>query len=93
MKKLRLNLDALAVESFDPSGDEVAQPGTVRGHALNSDMCPEGTGGTGSTDVTGCGSCAATACATCYGSCYDPSCGASYCMCETNWGTCAPFCG
>lgn len=33
MKKLSLNLDALSVETFDTSPDEMVQRGTVQGHA------------------------------------------------------------
>lgn len=33
MKKIRLNVDALAVESFSPAGGAVQPVGTVRAHA------------------------------------------------------------
>lgn len=33
MKKMKLRLDALAVESFD-AGEAAAHPGTVRGHEM-----------------------------------------------------------
>jgi hypothetical protein len=37
-KKLSLDLDALAVESFEIANDRLAK-GTVRGHDVCSDMC------------------------------------------------------
>jgi hypothetical protein len=37
MKKLKLDLDHLAVESFEPSAEHQAGPGTVEGHATDYD--------------------------------------------------------
>jgi hypothetical protein len=81
VKKLRMNLDSLVVESFATDGGTGARRGTVQGHLMDSNQCPEGTGGTGSTDVTGCGSCWATQCDTCYGTCQGATCAFTSCGC------------
>ncbi len=75
MKKLRLDLEGLAVESFDTepaSGDR----GTVRGHAEYTVFCatPECTGPNGT-------SCNWSACHTCAGSCEsDVTCPREECL-------------
>ena len=38
MRKIRLDLDALAVESFSPAGPEPMPAGTVRAHGAASDI-------------------------------------------------------
>ena len=45
MKKMSLNLDQLAVESFEISNDR-AMKGTVRGHDVCSDVCTASCAGT-----------------------------------------------
>ncbi|HEY0017519.1 MAG TPA: hypothetical protein VGC13_14505 [Longimicrobium sp.] len=94
MQKLRLNLDALTVESFNTTDGDAAQRGTVQAHrptptqsleCESFDYC-----GTGATDcgcgtaASECGTCATNCgtCATGCGTCYDATCGATYC------GTC-----
>lgn len=64
MKKMRLDLDTLAVESFSPSHDEAQHRGTVRGQAAQASINPKGTCGcytvsdysvaVGCTDQVGC---------------------------------------
>ena len=39
MQKLTLNLDALAVESFDPQAAAPRERGTVQGHEVLTPMC------------------------------------------------------
>jgi hypothetical protein len=96
MKKIRLDLDMLSVESFRTTGDAADARGTVNAHippftegreCESIDICtryrcePE-------TAQTDCGTCA-TGC----GTCYDPTCGATYCgTCQTHCGTCDPYC-
>lgn len=90
MKKMRLDLDTLAIESFDTTGIDESTRGTVKGH-LPPDTywryCSDGLTCADSCDVS------------CAGSCYDPSCGQTYCgtchdwTCgETYCGTCDPYC-
>jgi len=38
MRKIRLDLDTLAVESFSPAGREPTPAGTVQAHAAASDI-------------------------------------------------------
>ncbi|HEU4452740.1 MAG TPA: hypothetical protein VFR81_06755 [Longimicrobium sp.] len=95
MKKIRLELDTLAVESFSTTPRDAESRGTVRGHrppftegyeCESIEFCETDACG---TNVTDCGTCAATACGTCAtncGTCYDPSCCPTYC------GTCDPYC-
>ncbi|HSU15932.1 pinensin family lanthipeptide [Longimicrobium sp.] len=45
MKKMRLNLEQLAVESFETDSDR-ARRGTVRGHDVCSDLCTYSAEGT-----------------------------------------------
>lgn len=96
MRKLKLSLDTLQVESFAATGNEPAR-GTVPGHAFTEyadESCFESCNGT--CPANGCGS----GYASCYGSCYG-TCGATCyntcgcppntdytgCGCET-WETC-----
>lgn len=81
MKKMRLDVDTLAIESFDTSGDPTDPRGTVHGHAPPHTEGPECDSidicsGYDCSDVTECGTCGVTAC---NGTCYDASCGATYC--------------
>lgn len=100
MKKIRLDLDALSVSSFDTSAAE-EPTGTVMGHIppeTYARYCSDGTTCIDSCDyascagtcaATDCGTCAATDCGTCAtncGTCVDPSCCPTYC------GTCDPYC-
>lgn len=39
MKKLSLDIEALAVESFDTVGDAAGRAGTVRGHGFTETTC------------------------------------------------------
>lgn len=84
MKKLRLDLDHLRVESFDTSGGGAAPRGTVRGAArhptLEESYDPSCLGGD-SCD----GSCGDT-CLSCDASCINGTC---YASCN---GTCAASC-
>lgn len=104
MQKLKLNLEALSVESFDTTGAEAEQRGTVKGHippwtegreCESIDVCTNWDCGTAYSDCGGCGT-AASDCGTCAtncGSCYDATCGATYCgTCATDCGTCDPYC-
>ena len=96
MQKLKLNLDALAVESFNTTGGGAEPRGTVQAHrpietqgpeCESIDICTNWYCEPG-TAVSECGTCA-TNC----GSCYDATCGATYCgTCATNCGTCDPYC-
>lgn len=99
MRKLKLSLDALQVESFHATGPE-ARRGTVPGHAWTEyadESCFEscnggcgttGTGGTG-TGGSGAASCYGTCYASCGGSCTCPPPATDYtaCDCQT-WETC-----
>jgi hypothetical protein len=98
MKKIRLDLDMLSVDSFDTVARHDGDQGTVFGHrppAYTYDMqCSEGpscldcdTGtGTGASD---CGTCA-TACGTCATDC--GTCATACGTCDTYCGTCDPYC-
>jgi hypothetical protein len=101
MKKIRLDLDSLSIESFDTTGAADAR-GTVAGHATYQAYCSygltcvdscEGTcdgscvSECGTCGATGCGSCGATYC----GTCVDPSCCPTYCGTCYDW-TCDPDC-
>ena len=95
MKKIRLDLDMLSVESFRTTGDGSDARGTVNAHippftegreCESIDYCPSAD--CPGTAATECGTCA-TGC----GTCYDATCGATYCgTCETQCGTCDPYC-
>jgi hypothetical protein len=102
MKKIRLDLDMLSVESFRTTDDGADARGTVQAHippftegreCESIDVCTNYNCQTQydcpCTCVTDCGTCGATQC----GTCYDPSCGYTYCgTCETQCGTCDPYC-
>ncbi|HEX6747923.1 MAG TPA: hypothetical protein VF092_11585 [Longimicrobium sp.] len=72
MKKLRLDLDAIRVDTFTTTRAE-GERGTVKGHVCCCCCCPccctggNSCGGTCDTCLTGCGTCqtCATACGTC----------------------------
>jgi hypothetical protein len=100
MKKIRLDLDTLSIESFDTMVTP-EERGTVQGHIppdTYARYCSDGTtcydscdycSGYVSCNASECGTCA-TNCGTCYatdcGTCYDATCGQTYC------GTCDPYC-
>lgn len=87
MKKLRLNLDELEVESFETEAEH-AERGTVHGHAQYSAYCPPGE----SLQASNCPTCQQTCVATCYGqnTCEGVfTCGPG----STCLGTCDPFNG
>jgi hypothetical protein len=104
MKKIRLELDTLSVESFRTTGSDTERRGTVHGHLPmetqardcdSLDVCTYWNCGTEISDCGGCGTGASDCgtCATNCGSCYDATCGATYCgTCATNCGTCDPYC-
>jgi hypothetical protein len=92
MKKVRLELDALSVESFDTVARDGAADGTVFGQATYQAYCSYGytcpeteCADDCGTYATDCGSCA-TCEGTCAATCDDPSC------CPTQCGTCDPYC-
>jgi hypothetical protein len=71
MKKIRLDLDALSVESFDTTKSEEETRGTVEGNAESFQAyCTDGN------------TCYESVCGTCNtqcGSCHDATCGDTYC--------------
>jgi hypothetical protein len=85
MRKLTLDLDSLAVQSFETTPDGAAARGTVRGEAAEatpycqSPVCL----------LTEQPSCKGTCEDTCYDSCFG-SCGSCIASCP---GTCAASCG
>lgn len=95
MKKMRLDLDALSVESFGTTASHGEARGTVHGHLPietqgrecdSLDVCTYWY--CGGTDVSDCGTCA-TNC----GTCYDATCGATYCgTCDACCNCCDPCC-
>jgi hypothetical protein len=71
MKKIRLNLDALSVESFDTTAAEAKARGTVHGNAESFQVyCSDGS----TCYESACGSCVSQC-----GSCNDATCGETYC--------------
>lgn len=68
MKKLKLTVDALRVESFETAEAELEQRGTVRGNASDSTCIERACGCAGDTewDIT-CGTCKYDE--TCYNGC------------------------
>lgn len=93
MRKLKLSLDALQVESFTPSADEAAR-GTVPAHAFTEyadESCfASCNGGCSNSCGGGCGT--NTAWQSCYGSCQNtcgcpPNTDYTACDCQT-WETC-----
>lgn len=100
MKKIRLDLDMLSVESFDTVARKDGDEGTVFGHRPPDtywQFCSDGQTcldscfdcGTGASD---CGTCA-TACGTCATNC--GTCASACGTCETcaTCGTCDTYCG
>jgi hypothetical protein len=104
MRKMRLDLDSLFVESFDTTAAPADAGGTVHGNAVTfQSYCSDGRtcidtcDGTCDTD---CGTCASE-CLSCESYCSCPTvCGScAYTMCgmyescgETLCGTCDPYC-
>jgi len=86
MKKLSLDLDQLAVESFDTTAEAARSRGTVRGHVLTDTTCgqficdcPTGSGESCQADLCGsdvCESadCGSINCPTAWHTCNKPSC-------------------
>lgn len=84
MKKLSLDIDALAVESFDTTGDAALRAGTVRGHGFTETTCgqficdcPTGSGDTCQPELCGgeTDDCTAGTCPSVVGhTCVQPSC-------------------
>jgi len=97
MKKIRLDLDTLSVESFDTRAGGDAADGTVFGHIppeTYAKYCSDGqtceaTGCFG-TAATDCGTCGASACGTCATNC--GTCATACGTCDTYCGTCDPYC-
>lgn len=59
MRKMKLDLDGLAVESFEMTAGDADERGTVRGNAATLRLCSAGGGCTGDTAQLSCtGSCA-----------------------------------
>ena len=70
MKKLKLAIEDLAVETFRVNGDEADPKGTVMANAQYSGSCPENCdtgGGGGGTDFLDCD---ASVHYSCYNSCF-----------------------
>ena len=96
MKKMRLDLNALAVESFEAGAPEAIR-GTVHGRTGESCTCPSGCGycldtdpnqqGGGGTYVAPCGATCSCQPNTCYYSCYVTQC-AGHPTCYTCNATC-----
>lgn len=83
MKKLSLDLDQLAVESFDTTSEQTRRAGTVRGHDLTGTTCgqficdcPTGSGESCQPDLCDTNACdTAGTCPTVAGhTCQQPSC-------------------
>jgi len=82
MKKLSLDLDQLAVDSFDTVGDAARDAGTVRGHGFTGTTCgqficdcPTGSGESCQPDLCDTGDCSAGTCPSGVGhTCQQPSC-------------------
>lgn len=64
MRKLRLNLEQLHVESFAPAGPGEVKRGTVQGHAKATYACTEGWAGCVEVSIDG---------YSCYWECTPPS--------------------
>jgi hypothetical protein len=96
MRKTRLDLDSLSVESFDTTATPADSRGTVHGNADTfQSYCSDGRTCIDTCDYT-CNQYEATCAGTCQGdasccptycgTCYDYTCGNTYC------GTCDPYC-
>jgi hypothetical protein len=70
MKKLSLDLDRLAVESFDTAAGVKTERGTVQGHLATDWHC---------TNLSGC---CFTDWESCYGGCSDSGCDKNMCYME-----------
>jgi len=98
MGKIRLDVDSLAVESFNTVAGGDSDKGTVFGHLppfTYQKYCSDGitcndTCEFCGTDATDCGTCAATACGTCATDC--GTCATACGTCDTYCGTCDPYC-
>lgn len=89
MKKLRLSIDALRVETFDTLVDGVALHGTVPAHmATTPDDCPTQPDYCLSDNYSECRSCIQ---GTCYQSC-GGTCGPISCAASCEGYTCPPAC-
>ena len=73
MKKIRLEVEELRVESFDVTGKDGGRA-TVHGHLFGSEECPAGTD-SGNTPICGKSYCGY------YNTCYN-SCGSDPCVCD-----------
>jgi hypothetical protein len=98
MGKIRLELDALSVESFSTAPDKGDRDGTVFGHlppdtyavyCSDGRTCYMDTCEACGTAATDCGTCA-TACGTCATDC--GTCATACGTCDTYCGTCDPYC-
>lgn len=91
MRKIRLDLDSLSVESFSTVPGKSDHEGTVFGHLppyTYAKYCSDGITCGDSCDfcetaATDCGTCGASDCGTCA-----TACG----TCATDCGTCDPYC-
>lgn len=91
MRKIRLDLDTLSVESFSTFKGQQDREGTVYGHRppfTYELYCSDGNTCYDTCDVCGtaasdCGTCNVSDCGTCA-----TACG----TCATNCGTCDPYC-
>ena len=90
MSKIRLDVDALTVDSFSTVAGEDSGKGTVFGHLppyTYQKYCSDGITCNDTcdfcTNATDCGTCGATDCGTCA-----TACG----TCNTDCGTCDPYC-
>lgn len=96
MKKIRLDLDALSVDSFDTRAGAEGPDGTVFGHIppySYQKYCSDGLTCTvecEGTAASDCGTCGASACGTCATNC--GTCATACGTCDTYCGTCDPYC-
>jgi len=99
MKKLKLEVDELKVESFQAERGDAAR-GTIRGQGEGSYEIGCETvyaSRDGSCEGTCFASCNATCGGSCYGSCdatcfsCDDSCYESGCACSVQWSGCGPY--
>ncbi|HEX8695610.1 MAG TPA: hypothetical protein VF746_24565 [Longimicrobium sp.] len=98
MRKLKLSLEALEVESFDTSSLP-AEPGTVRGHgdpdAWNGEIGEEEAITTPPSEYRSCnGTCYDTCPISCYGSCVhtcESNCTRNWTICPTGVPNCCAY--
>ena len=76
MKKIRLDLDRLAVDSFSTTRDGAPRIGTVRGHVTEPDpiSLPPTEGEACNPQSQHCGTYDTNCYASCYGTCHEVSC-------------------